>query len=40
MGTTTKFVQREMMQKLIFFWGFLFWHDIDGPRGRSDQSYL
>ena len=24
MGTTTKFVQREMMQKLIFFWGFLF----------------
>ena len=24
MGTTTKFVQREMMQKLIFIWGFLF----------------
>ena len=24
MGTTTKFVQREMMRKLIFFWGFLF----------------
>ena len=24
MGTTTKFVQREMMQKQMFFWGFLF----------------
>ena len=24
MGTTTKFIQREMTQKQIFFWGFLF----------------